>query len=175
MRRRCIELRANVGRNRGTPLHEPTQYAFIAQQAERPPCKREVYGSIPSESSNKPCWLCFLFRRNLSVRNDVLRTQGTTYRISPKVRRAALNRVKAGQYRHSVPTTIFIHPTFHKEWLMNELDRIREQIKRMRVKGVEPGHVIMCYELWDSLGRPHRFSRVECYPDDGVLGRFEVR
>ena len=61
------------------------------------------------------------------------------------------------------------------EWPMNELDRIREQIKRMRVKGVEPDHVIMCYELWDSLGRPHRFSRVECYPDDGVLGRFEVR
>ena len=58
---------------------------------------------------------------------------------------------------------------------MNELDRIREQIKRMRTKGVEPNHVIMCYELWDSLGRPHRFARVECYPDDGVLGRFEVR
>ena len=101
--------------------------------------------------------------------------QHNTHRISPKVRRAALNRAKAGQYRHSVPTEIFIHPTFHKEWLMNELDRIREQIKRMRVKGVEPDHVIMCYELWDSLGRPHRFSRVECYPDDGVLGRFEVR
>ena len=128
------------------------------------------------------------------------------YRISPKVRRAALNRVKAGQYRHSVPIAIFIHPPFcavvaqmfsntiycgmeaekqgnlfysflfcHKERLMNELDRIREQIKRMRVKGVEPDHVIMCYELWDSLGRPHRFSGVECYPDDGVLGRFEVR
>ena len=58
---------------------------------------------------------------------------------------------------------------------MNELDRIREQIKRMRVKGVEPDHVIMCYELWDSLGRPRRFSGVECYPDDGALGRFEVR
>ena len=58
---------------------------------------------------------------------------------------------------------------------MNELDRIREQIKRMRTKGVEPNYVIMCYDLWDSLGRPHRFSRVECYPDDGVLGRFEVR
>ena len=63
----------------------------------------------------------------------------------------------------------------HKERLMNELDRIREQIKRMRTKGVEPNYVIMCYELWDSLGRPRRFSRVECYPDDGVLGRFEVR
>ena len=116
------------------------------------------------------------------------------YRISPKVRHAALNRVKAGQYRHSVPVAIFIHPPFcavvaqmfsnticygmgegEKDWLMNELDRIREQIKRMRVKGVEPNYVIMCYELWDSLGRPHRFSRVECYPDDGVLGRFEVR
>ena len=60
-------------------------------------------------------------------------------------------------------------------WLMNELDRIREQIKRMRVKGVEPNYVIMCYDLWDSLGRPHRFSGVECYPDDGMLGRFEVR
>ena len=34
------------------------------------------------------------------------------YRISPKVRRAALNRVKAGQYRHSVPVAIFIHPPF---------------------------------------------------------------
>ena len=41
---------------------------------------------------------------------------------------------------------------------MNELDRIREQIKRMRTKGVEPNYVIMCYDLWDSLGRPHRFS-----------------
>ena len=129
------------------------------------------------------------------MRNEVLRTQGTIYRISPKVRRAALNRVKAGQYRHSVPIAIFIHPPFcavvaqmfsnticygmvegeKGEWPMNELDRIREQIKRMRTKGVEPDHVIMCYELWDSLGRPHRFSRVECYPDDGVLGRFEVR
>ena len=35
-----------------------------------------------------------------------------SYRISPKVRRAALNRVKAGQYRHSVPIAIFIHPPF---------------------------------------------------------------
>ena len=112
------------------------------------------------------------------------------YRISPKVRRAALNRVKAGQYRHSVPIAIFIQSSLlcrsvfqytaawgreKRAWPMNELDRIREQIKRMRVKGVEPNYVIMCYELWDSLGRPHRFSRVECYPDDGVLGRFEVR
>ena len=62
-----------------------------------------------------------------------------------------------------------------KEWLMNELDRIREQIKHMRTKGVEPNYVIMCYGLWDSLGRPRRFSRVECYPDDEVLGGFEVR
>ena len=142
---------------------------------EHPAVNREAKGSNPFGTANKPCWLCFLFGRNLSTRGEVLRTRGTIYRISPKVRHAALNRVKAGQYRHSVPTAIFIHPTFHKEWLMNELDRIREQIKRMRVKGVEPDHVIMCYELWDSLGRPHRFSRVECYPDDGVLGRFEVR
>ena len=58
---------------------------------------------------------------------------------------------------------------------MNELDRIREQIKRMRVKGFEPDSVAMCYGLWDDLGRPRMFMGIECYPSDRILGRFEVR
>ena len=58
---------------------------------------------------------------------------------------------------------------------MNELDRIREQIKRMRRKGQEPDYVCMCYDLWDSLGRRDTFFNVPCYPDRNVLGRFEVR
>ena len=58
---------------------------------------------------------------------------------------------------------------------MNETDRIREQIKRMRTKGIEPDYVAMCYELWDSLNRPRNFAGVYCYPDSKILGRFEVR
>ena len=58
---------------------------------------------------------------------------------------------------------------------MNELDRIREQIKRMRRKGYEPDYVAMCYELWDTLNRPRTFMNVECYPSEKILGRFEVR
>lgn len=58
---------------------------------------------------------------------------------------------------------------------MNETDRIREQIKRMRQKGIEPDYVAMRYDLWDRLGRPRNFSDVSCYPDNRILGRFEVR
>ena len=58
---------------------------------------------------------------------------------------------------------------------MNELDRIREQIKRMRVKGVEPEVVYMKHELWASLGGPRRFFGVECCENERILGRFEVR
>ena len=59
--------------------------------------------------------------------------------------------------------------------LMNELDRIREQIKRMRHKGIEPEVVYMCHELWDKLGRPRVFFGVECCENERILGRFEVR
>ena len=58
---------------------------------------------------------------------------------------------------------------------MNELDRIREQIKRMRRKGQEPDYVCMCYDLWDSLGKTSKFFGVACFPDSKILGRFEVR
>ena len=58
---------------------------------------------------------------------------------------------------------------------MNDIDRIREQIKRMRCKGIEPDYVAMCYELWDSIGRPRRFAGIECYPSERILGKFEVR
>ena len=58
---------------------------------------------------------------------------------------------------------------------MNELDRIREQIKRMRRKGVEPEVVYMAHDLWDKLGRPHSFFGVYCCENDRILGRFEVR
>ena len=58
---------------------------------------------------------------------------------------------------------------------MNDINRIREQIKRMRRKGIEPDYVLMCYELWDNLGRPRTFAGVSCCPDSRILGRFEVR
>ena len=58
---------------------------------------------------------------------------------------------------------------------MTELDRIREQIKRMRVKGIEPEVVYLCYDLWHELGKPRRFAGVECCESDRILGRFEVR
>jgi len=58
---------------------------------------------------------------------------------------------------------------------MNELDRIREQIKRTRCKGIEPETVYMCYELWDSIGRKGKFAGVCVSPSDRILGRFEVR
>ena len=58
---------------------------------------------------------------------------------------------------------------------MTELDRIREQIKRMRVKGIEPEYVALCYDLWDMLNRPERIAKIDCYPSDRILGRFEVR
>ena len=57
----------------------------------------------------------------------------------------------------------------------NELDRIREQIKRMRTKGFEPETVYLCYELWDDIGRKDKFFGVCCCPSDKILGRFEVR
>ena len=58
---------------------------------------------------------------------------------------------------------------------MNELDRIREQIKRMRCKGCEPEVVYMIHDLWASLGNPRKFFGVECCENDRILGRFEVR
>ena len=57
----------------------------------------------------------------------------------------------------------------------NELDRIREQIKRMRTKGIEPDVIYMCYELWDSMGRKGKFAGVCVSPDSQIQGRFEVR
>ena len=58
---------------------------------------------------------------------------------------------------------------------MTDTNRIREQIRRMRSKGVEPDYVALCYELWDRLGSPKSFCGVYCYPDSKILGRFEVR
>ena len=58
---------------------------------------------------------------------------------------------------------------------MNELDKIREHIKRMRRKGFEPDYVAMSYDLWDGLGGPRSFFGVCCYPDSKIKTRFEVR
>lgn len=58
---------------------------------------------------------------------------------------------------------------------MNELDRIREQIKRMRTKGIEPDCIYMCYELWDSMNRPRKFCGISVAPSERLIGRFEVR
>ena len=59
---------------------------------------------------------------------------------------------------------------------MNDIDkRIREQIKHMRTKGIEPDTVYMCYELWDSMNRPRMFAGVYVSPSDRLLGKFEVR
>lgn len=52
---------------------------------------------------------------------------------------------------------------------------IKEQIAHMRQRGFEPEHVAVRYDLWDRLGRPGTFAGVCCYPDNKVLGNFEVR
>ena len=90
------------------------------------PQKLRFAGSSPARTTNEgyvksckqgisPRAGKYLYFRNLSVVTAGRRRMSrhnNPYRISPKVRRAALNRVKAGQYRHSVPTAIFIHPPF---------------------------------------------------------------
>ena len=58
---------------------------------------------------------------------------------------------------------------------MNDAARIREQIQRMRSKGVEPEIVYMCDDLWQTLGQPCKFANVCCMESDQILGRFEVR
>lgn len=58
---------------------------------------------------------------------------------------------------------------------MKDTDRIREQIRRMRRKGVEPEVVYMEYALWKEIGCPRSFSGVYCVEADGLSGRFEVR
>ena len=59
--------------------------------------------------------------------------------------------------------------------VMNDIDRIREHITRMRTKGIEPDVIYMCYELWDSIGRKGKFAGVCVSPDSQIQGRFEVR
>ena len=58
---------------------------------------------------------------------------------------------------------------------MNELDRIREQIKRMRCKSIEPETVWVCYDLWDKLNRIGKIAGVCVCPKNDSIGRFEVR
>ena len=47
---------------------------------------------------------------------------------------------------------------------MNEADRIRESIRRMRHKNVEPETVYMCSALYRKLWKPRKFDGVfvEC-------------
>lgn len=52
---------------------------------------------------------------------------------------------------------------------------IREHIKRMRSHCVEPELVLMCYECWDSLGKPNRFLGVPVDCDSYMSYGFEVR
>ena len=58
--------------------------------------------------------------------------------------------------------------------IMNDIDRIREQIKRMRCKDVEPECVYVCLELYhhistkDTRGVPIEY-------DDKLKTGFEVR
>lgn len=58
---------------------------------------------------------------------------------------------------------------------MNELDRIREQIKHMRKHDYEPNAIYVCYDLWDKMGRKGKFAGVSIIPNDDILERFEVR
>ena len=58
---------------------------------------------------------------------------------------------------------------------MNNTDRIREQIKRMRTKGVEPEFVYIQPEFWESLGKPRSIAGVCFFESDRILGKFEVR
>jgi hypothetical protein len=59
--------------------------------------------------------------------------------------------------------------------VMNEISKIREQIRRMRSKGVEPEYVAVSYEVWEDIGKVRSISGVYCYPDNGINVRFEVR
>ena len=58
---------------------------------------------------------------------------------------------------------------------MNDTDRIKEHIKRMRTKGVEPEIVYIKPEFWDSLGKPRAVAGVCFCESDRILGKFEVR
>jgi len=58
---------------------------------------------------------------------------------------------------------------------MNELDRIREQIKHMKHKGQNPETLWVCYDLWDEMGRKENFAGICVSPSNNILGRFEVR
>lgn len=58
---------------------------------------------------------------------------------------------------------------------MNETNIIREQIKHMRSKGVEPEVVYIQHELWVTLGSPCFIAGVCLCESDRILGKFEVR
>ena len=52
---------------------------------------------------------------------------------------------------------------------------VREHICRMRSHRVEPELVLMCYECWDSLGKPKSFCGVPVDCDKQMKCGFEVR
>lgn len=52
---------------------------------------------------------------------------------------------------------------------------MREQIRRMRLKGVEPETVTVCYEIYKALGKPRTFSGVYVDCDSRMKDGFEVR
>lgn len=57
---------------------------------------------------------------------------------------------------------------------MNDVDRIREQIRRMRSKGVEPERVNVCYELYKRLSEKDTMG-VPIEYDNRLKTGFEVR
>lgn len=58
---------------------------------------------------------------------------------------------------------------------MNDRDRLFEQIKRMRRKGVEPEVIYMSYELYTQMGKPRRFNGIYVDCDNRLDKGFEVR
>jgi hypothetical protein len=52
---------------------------------------------------------------------------------------------------------------------------ISEQISRMRSKGVEPEIIYMSPDLYNRLGRPHKFFGVMVDCDNRIKTGFEVR
>lgn len=58
---------------------------------------------------------------------------------------------------------------------MNDKDRIREQIKRMRSKCVEPEYIYVCPELYKQLGKPRYLCGIPIDCDSRLTSGFEVR
>ena len=58
---------------------------------------------------------------------------------------------------------------------MDERKRIREQIKHMRSKDVEPYTVLMCPELYESIGFPKSALGIRFERDIYMTKGFEVR